>query len=80
MPLACGLDPAVLHPKPDELAITQPIVSGAPDLPMRLKPLRSVLKALLLLALKKRHGSQFAPDGTALNGPAFAPLNDYKEG
>lgn len=26
------------------------------------------------------HGSQFAPDGTALNGPAFAPLSEYKEG
>lgn len=24
------------------------------------------------------HGSQFAPDGTALNGPAFSPLDDYK--
>jgi glycine/D-amino acid oxidase-like deaminating enzyme/nitrite reductase/ring-hydroxylating ferredoxin subunit len=25
------------------------------------------------------HGSQFAPDGTALNGPAFAPLSEVKE-
>jgi glycine/D-amino acid oxidase-like deaminating enzyme/nitrite reductase/ring-hydroxylating ferredoxin subunit len=25
------------------------------------------------------HGSQFAPDGTALNGPAFAPLPEYTE-
>ena len=25
------------------------------------------------------HGSQFAPDGTALNGPAFAPLAEIKE-
>lgn len=25
------------------------------------------------------HGSQFAPDGTALNGPAFAPLAEHKE-
>jgi glycine/D-amino acid oxidase-like deaminating enzyme/nitrite reductase/ring-hydroxylating ferredoxin subunit len=25
------------------------------------------------------HGSQFAPDGTALNGPAFTPLAVYKE-
>lgn len=25
------------------------------------------------------HGSQFAPDGTALNGPAIAPLAEYKE-
>jgi glycine/D-amino acid oxidase-like deaminating enzyme/nitrite reductase/ring-hydroxylating ferredoxin subunit len=25
------------------------------------------------------HGSQFAPDGTALNGPAFAPLREFKE-
>ena len=25
------------------------------------------------------HGSQFAPDGTALNGPAFSPLAEYKE-
>lgn len=25
------------------------------------------------------HGSQFAPDGTALNGPAFAPLAAYAE-
>jgi glycine/D-amino acid oxidase-like deaminating enzyme/nitrite reductase/ring-hydroxylating ferredoxin subunit len=25
------------------------------------------------------HGSQFAPDGTALNGPAFAPLAEVKE-
>jgi Rieske Fe-S protein len=25
------------------------------------------------------HGSQFAPDGTALNGPAFKPLAEYKE-
>lgn len=25
------------------------------------------------------HGSQFAPDGTALNGPAFAPLSEFKE-
>jgi glycine/D-amino acid oxidase-like deaminating enzyme/nitrite reductase/ring-hydroxylating ferredoxin subunit len=24
------------------------------------------------------HGSQFAPDGTALNGPAFSPLAEYK--
>jgi Rieske Fe-S protein len=24
------------------------------------------------------HGSQFAPDGTALNGPAFSPLEEYK--
>ncbi len=24
------------------------------------------------------HGSQFAPDGEALNGPAFAPLQEYK--
>jgi Rieske Fe-S protein len=25
------------------------------------------------------HGSQFAPDGTDLNGPAFAPLSEVKE-
>jgi glycine/D-amino acid oxidase-like deaminating enzyme/nitrite reductase/ring-hydroxylating ferredoxin subunit len=25
------------------------------------------------------HGSQFAPDGTALNGPAFSALAEYKE-
>ena len=25
------------------------------------------------------HGSQFAPDGTALNGPAIAPLAEYEE-
>jgi glycine/D-amino acid oxidase-like deaminating enzyme/nitrite reductase/ring-hydroxylating ferredoxin subunit len=25
------------------------------------------------------HGSQFAPDGTALNGPAFAPLAKFEE-
>jgi Rieske Fe-S protein len=25
------------------------------------------------------HGSQFAPDGTALNGPAFSPLAEVKE-
>jgi Rieske Fe-S protein len=25
------------------------------------------------------HGSQFASDGTALNGPAFKPLAEYKE-
>jgi Rieske Fe-S protein len=25
------------------------------------------------------HGSHFAPDGTALNGPAFKPLAEYKE-
>lgn len=25
------------------------------------------------------HGSQFAPDGTALNGPAFAPFAEHKE-
>jgi glycine/D-amino acid oxidase-like deaminating enzyme/nitrite reductase/ring-hydroxylating ferredoxin subunit len=25
------------------------------------------------------HGSQFAPDGTALSGPAFSPLAEYKD-
>ncbi len=24
------------------------------------------------------HGSQFAPDGTALNGPAFSPLEEIE--